>query len=110
MYNLLPNYSNSAKLMLQQWPVTQRVGTLGSGGQLIAGTIAKVVKEDGTLAKVDEPGELYVRGKQNALGYYKNEAAYELHHLICIFLLILCLEPARFLSMGTVLTNMSGIT
>ncbi|KAF9466147.1 phenylacetyl-CoA ligase [Collybia nuda] len=57
------------------WPVSQRVGTLGSVGRLIAGTIAKVVKEDGTLAKVDEPGELYVRGKQNALGYYKNEAA-----------------------------------
>lgn len=52
---------------------------MGSGGQLVAGTTAKVVKEDGTLAKVDEPGELYVRGKQNALGYYKNEAAYALY-------------------------------
>ncbi|KAM6501710.1 phenylacetyl-CoA ligase [Amanita muscaria] len=56
-------------------PVNQKVGTLGSGGQLLSGTTAKVVKPDGTLAKVGEPGELYVHGGQVTLGYYQNPTA-----------------------------------
>ncbi|KZT65405.1 acetyl-CoA synthetase-like protein [Daedalea quercina L-15889] len=54
------------------WPLSQKVGTPGSGGQLIAGTTVKIVKPDGSLAGVDEPGELWVKGGQVALGYYRN--------------------------------------
>ncbi|KAJ7901590.1 phenylacetyl-CoA ligase, partial [Mycena leptocephala] len=57
------------------FPLTQKIGTLGSGGQLLPGTLGKVVKPDGTLAKEMEAGELYVRGEQVALGYYGNEQA-----------------------------------
>ncbi|KAJ7489366.1 acetyl-CoA synthetase-like protein [Mycena latifolia] len=57
------------------FPLNQKVGTLGSGGQLLPGTLAKVVKADGTLAKELEAGELYVKGGQVALGYYGNEKA-----------------------------------
>ncbi|KAJ7768281.1 acetyl-CoA synthetase-like protein [Mycena metata] len=57
------------------FPLTQKIGTLGSGGQLLPGTFAKVVKPDGTLAKEPEVGELYVKGGQVALGYYDNEQA-----------------------------------
>ncbi|KAJ7472321.1 phenylacetyl-CoA ligase [Mycena galericulata] len=57
------------------FPLTQKVGTLGSGGQLLPGTFAKVVKPDGTLAKERESGELFIKGGQVALGYYGNEKA-----------------------------------
>ncbi|KAH9833458.1 phenylacetyl-CoA ligase [Rhodofomes roseus] len=57
------------------WPISQKVGTPGSSGHLIAGTTAKVVKPDGTLARVGEPGELWVKGGQVTLGYYRNPAA-----------------------------------
>ncbi|KZT04841.1 phenylacetyl-CoA ligase [Laetiporus sulphureus 93-53] len=57
------------------WPISQKVGTPGSAGQLISGTQAKVVKSDGSLAGVGEPGELYVKGGQVVLGYYRNEEA-----------------------------------
>jgi 4-coumarate--CoA ligase len=57
------------------FPLSQNIGTLGSGGQLLPGTITKVVKEDGTTAQVGEVGELYVQGGQVALGYYGNEQA-----------------------------------
>ncbi|KAJ6558663.1 phenylacetyl-CoA ligase [Mycena sp. CBHHK59/15] len=60
---------------VSMFPLTQKVGTLGSGGQLLPGTTAKVVKADGTLAKDLEVGELYVKGGQVALGYYGNEKA-----------------------------------
>ena len=39
-------------------PITQWIGTPGSGGQLIPGCTARVVKTDGTLADYDEEGEL----------------------------------------------------
>lgn len=58
-----------------QWPLSSKVGTPGSAGQLVSGTIAKVVKPDGTLAGVGEPGELWVQGGQITLGYYRNERA-----------------------------------
>ncbi|OSD00520.1 phenylacetyl-CoA ligase [Trametes coccinea BRFM310] len=57
------------------FPVSQKVGTLGSAGQLIPGVVAKVVKADGSLAGVNEPGELLLKGPQIALGYYQNEQA-----------------------------------
>ncbi|PFH46943.1 hypothetical protein AMATHDRAFT_198749 [Amanita thiersii Skay4041] len=60
---------------VSMWPVTQRVGTLGSGGQLVSGTFAKVIKTDGTLAKVGEKGELWIKGGQVSPGYYMDEEA-----------------------------------
>ncbi|KAI0357673.1 phenylacetyl-CoA ligase [Trametes cingulata] len=57
------------------FPISQKVGTLGSAGQLIPGIVAKVVKPDGSLARVGEPGELLLKGPQISLGYYKNEQA-----------------------------------
>ncbi|KZT05787.1 phenylacetyl-CoA ligase [Laetiporus sulphureus 93-53] len=56
-------------------PTSQKVGTPGSAGQLVCGTLAKVVKPDGTLAGYNEPGELHVSGGQITLGYYGDEAA-----------------------------------
>ncbi|THU97155.1 phenylacetyl-CoA ligase [Dendrothele bispora CBS 962.96] len=62
---------------VSMFPLEPRVGTMGSAGQstLVSGTIGKVVKSDGSLAKAGEAGELWVKGGQNTLGYYKNEKA-----------------------------------
>ncbi|KAE9402574.1 amp dependent CoA ligase [Gymnopus androsaceus JB14] len=60
---------------VSMFPLSQNVGTLGSGGQVLPGTLTKVVKEDGTIAQVGEIGELYVQGGQIALGYYGDEKA-----------------------------------
>ncbi|KAH8992514.1 amp dependent CoA ligase [Lactarius akahatsu] len=56
-------------------PLSQKVSTLGSAGQLISGTRVRVVKADGTLAKVGEPGELVVTGPSMALRYLNNGTA-----------------------------------
>ncbi|KAH9044383.1 amp dependent CoA ligase [Lactarius pseudohatsudake] len=56
-------------------PLSQKVSTLGSAGQLISGTRVRVVKADGTLAKVGEPGELVVTGPSMALRYLDNGKA-----------------------------------
>ncbi|EJD03682.1 phenylacetyl-CoA ligase [Fomitiporia mediterranea MF3/22] len=56
-------------------PITQWIGTPGSGGQLIPGCTARVVKADGTLADYDEEGELHVTGPQMALRYTNDEKA-----------------------------------
>ncbi len=37
--------------------------------------MAKVTKEDGTIAKRGESGELWVKGDQVVLGYFNNENA-----------------------------------
>lgn len=57
-------------------PITQRIGTAGSAGQLVPGCIARVVKEDGSIATYDEMGELYVKGPNVALGYLNDEQSY----------------------------------
>ncbi len=36
---------------------------------------ARVVREDGTLAGPNEPGELWLKGENVALGYWRNEKA-----------------------------------
>ena len=36
---------------------------------------ARIVRADGTDADVNEPGELWLRGDNIALGYWKNEKA-----------------------------------
>ncbi|KAI0275161.1 amp dependent CoA ligase [Gloeopeniophorella convolvens] len=58
-------------------PPTQRIGTFGSAGQLIPGVRARIIKEDGTLAKVGEQGELVVQAPSSALGYLNNKEATE---------------------------------
>lgn len=57
-------------------PIHHHIGTPGSAGQLIQGVTARVFKEDGTLAKVNEEGELIVTGPNMALCYANNEQAY----------------------------------
>ena len=47
----------------------------GSVGILLPGVEARVVREDGRLAPLNEPGELHVRSGSVALGYWKNQKA-----------------------------------
>lgn len=46
-----------------------------SVGILMPGVEARVVREDGRLASLNEPGELHVRSGSVALGYWKNPKA-----------------------------------
>ncbi|EIW85344.1 acetyl-CoA synthetase-like protein [Coniophora puteana RWD-64-598 SS2] len=48
---------------------------LGSAGILLPGVEVRVIREDGSDADVNEPGELLVRSKCVALGYWRNEEA-----------------------------------
>ncbi|KAK0504084.1 phenylacetyl-CoA ligase [Armillaria luteobubalina] len=57
------------------WPITRKRGTSGSGGQLLPGVVAKVVKSDGSLANYDEPGELVTWSPSNALRYQNDVQA-----------------------------------
>ncbi|KZT30745.1 amp dependent CoA ligase [Neolentinus lepideus HHB14362 ss-1] len=61
--------------VVAMFPAEQRIGVLGSAGQLIPGVVARVVKEDGSLAKPGELGELVVKSPSNALGYFNNVEA-----------------------------------
>ncbi|KAG6878296.1 hypothetical protein C0993_009302 [Termitomyces sp. T159_Od127] len=54
---------------------TQKRGTVGSGGKLLPGLQARVVRQDGSLADYGERGELVVKGPAIALGYLNNEQA-----------------------------------
>ncbi|KAH9933123.1 acetyl-CoA synthetase-like protein [Epithele typhae] len=47
----------------------------GSTGVLLPGVEARIVRDDGTLAGADEPGELWLRGDIIALGYWRNPKA-----------------------------------
>ncbi|KAH8099401.1 amp dependent CoA ligase [Cristinia sonorae] len=49
-----------------------KICTLGSSGMFLPGVTAKVIKEDGSLAGLEEQGELFVKAPSVALGYYKN--------------------------------------
>lgn len=55
--------------------VNQKDVTLGSAGELLPGVTARVVKSDGSLAKIGEQGELYVKSPSSALGYLDNADA-----------------------------------
>ncbi|KIK62621.1 hypothetical protein GYMLUDRAFT_42071 [Collybiopsis luxurians FD-317 M1] len=57
------------------FPLSERVGKIGSVGQLVSGTLAKIVRPDGKLATYGEAGELLLKGGQIALGYYGNKEA-----------------------------------
>ena len=48
---------------------------LGCTGILLAGIEARIVRADGSEADWDEPGELWVRAPNVALGYFRNEQA-----------------------------------
>ena len=50
---------------------------VGSAGILLPGQEARIVREDGTLAAQNEPGELWLRGPNVALGYWRNPQATE---------------------------------
>ncbi|KAI0720518.1 acetyl-CoA synthetase-like protein [Cerioporus squamosus] len=47
----------------------------GSVGLLLPGVEARIVRDDGTLAGPNEPGELWLKGENIALGYWRNEKA-----------------------------------
>ena len=55
--------------------IEQKICTPGSGGRLVPGVVARVVKPDGSLAGFNEPGHLVVKGPANALRYMNNEEA-----------------------------------
>jgi len=55
--------------------IEQKICTPGSGGRLVPGVIARVLKPDGSLAGFNEPGHLIVKGPANALRYLNNEKA-----------------------------------
>jgi 4-coumarate--CoA ligase len=56
-------------------PLCQKVGTFVSAGQLLSVVRARVIKADGTLAGVGEPGELFVTGPSMALRYLNDKKA-----------------------------------
>ncbi|KAH9854754.1 acetyl-CoA synthetase-like protein [Lenzites betulinus] len=47
----------------------------GSCGVLLPGIEAKIVRDDGTLAGPNEPGELWLYGPNIAMGYWRNDKA-----------------------------------
>lgn len=68
-------YGTTEGMATSIWSTTQKRGTPGSSGQLIPGTVARVVKADGSLAAYDEAGELFVKSPSMALGYANNAVA-----------------------------------
>ncbi|KDR82330.1 hypothetical protein GALMADRAFT_237577 [Galerina marginata CBS 339.88] len=57
------------------WSLTQKRGISGGSGQLLPGTVARVVRPDGSLAGFDEAGELIIKTPSVALGYLNNAQA-----------------------------------
>lgn len=50
---------------------------LGSAGRLVSDTEARIVTPEGKDCGLEEPGELWIRGRQNTLGYLNNKQATE---------------------------------
>jgi acyl-CoA synthetase (AMP-forming)/AMP-acid ligase II len=48
-------------------------GNSFSHGVLLSGMEARIVRDDGSGAAVNEPGELWLKGGSTALGYLNNE-------------------------------------
>ncbi|THH02415.1 hypothetical protein EW026_g417 [Hermanssonia centrifuga] len=59
----------------KSWPEYFGKPKPGCAGVLAPGVEARIVRADGSEADVDEPGEIWVRGPNMALGYYNNEKA-----------------------------------
>jgi 4-coumarate--CoA ligase len=59
------------------YPTEQGPYVLGSAGRLISDTEARIVTPEGKDCDIDNPGELWIRGRQNTLGYLNNEKATE---------------------------------
>jgi len=70
-YGMTETCTIVSKFLFQQESVN------GSAGLLIPDTIARIVKEDGSIADYGEPGELWVKGPQMALCYANNKKATE---------------------------------
>lgn len=58
---------------VQPWEDWQ--SKIGSVGPLLPNMIAKYMNEDGTEAQIGQPGELWMKGPNVMLGYWKNETA-----------------------------------
>ena len=56
-------------------PIDRKMGSLGSGGVLLSGCRARVVKPDGSLAPLGERGELLIYSPSSAIGYLNNPEA-----------------------------------
>ncbi|KZO92578.1 amp dependent CoA ligase [Calocera viscosa TUFC12733] len=54
-----------------------RASVAGSSGFLVPDTVARIVQPDGRLADPGEPGEIWVKGPQMALGYSNNKQVTE---------------------------------
>jgi acyl-coenzyme A synthetase/AMP-(fatty) acid ligase len=63
----------ATSISLMPWHMKQ--GVCGSAGRLLPGVTARVVKEDGSLAKVGERGELVVKSPSIALRYTNDAKA-----------------------------------
>ncbi|KAF8904128.1 phenylacetyl-CoA ligase, partial [Gymnopilus junonius] len=82
LFEMLPNAhigqaygmteTSSATIM---WSLDRKRGVSGSSGQLLPGTVARIVKLDGSLAGYDEAGELIIKTPSIALGYANNAEA-----------------------------------
>ena len=56
-------------------PLDKRVGEPGSAGVLLPGIVARVVRQDGSIAGFNELGELHLKTPSVALGYLNNPTA-----------------------------------
>ncbi|KAH7913982.1 hypothetical protein BJ138DRAFT_1170978 [Hygrophoropsis aurantiaca] len=61
--------------VITTFPLSKKRDLSGSGGQLIPGVVARVVRPDGSLADFDEPGELVAKMPSLALRYEGNPEA-----------------------------------
>ncbi|KAH7908838.1 hypothetical protein BJ138DRAFT_1136912 [Hygrophoropsis aurantiaca] len=61
--------------VITTFPLNKKRDLSGSGGQLIPGVVARVVRPDGSLADFDEPGELVAKMPSLALRYEGNPEA-----------------------------------
>jgi len=78
---ILPNASigqgygmTETATLVSMMPLSRKLSN-GTVGTLLPGIVARIVKQDGSLAQAGEAGELIVSGPNMALGYANNEQA-----------------------------------